>query len=112
MFWVGIQTMVGDTPEFDYYTDSFRVYWEDNSALANSILVYNTGRSVGAVVGLLEQKGGKLAMPDVLITAVGTKVSQCSRSPPRPNPGPLSSALAHTPSSCRHAGGGLGVAAG
>lgn len=67
-------TMVGDTPEFDYYTDSFRVYWEDNSALANSILVYNTGRSVGAVVGLLEQKGGKLAMPDVLITAVGTKV--------------------------------------
>eukprot|EP00873_Tetraselmis_striata_P021949 jgi/Tetstr1/442213/TSEL_030360.t1 len=67
-------TMVGDTAEFDFYTDAFRVYWEDNAALANSTLVYNTGRSVGAVMGLLDEKQGKLAMPDVLITAVGTKV--------------------------------------
>lgn len=50
------------------------MYWEDNAALANSTLVYNTGRSVGAVMGLLDEKQGKLAMPDVLITAVGTKV--------------------------------------
>mmetsp|Transcript_10746 Transcript_10746/g.25503 ORF Transcript_10746/g.25503 Transcript_10746/m.25503 type:complete len:556 (+) Transcript_10746:100-1767(+) len=67
-------TMVGDTPEFDSATDAFRHYWENNSALANSVLVYNTGRSVGQFVSLLAEKEGRLAVPDVLITAVGTKV--------------------------------------
>jgi len=67
-------TMVGDTPEFDAATDAFSHYWEDNSALANSVLVYNTGRSVGAFISLLQEKKGMLAVPDVLITAVGTKV--------------------------------------
>ena len=36
--------------------------------------VYNTGRSLGQFVSLLTEKAGKLALPDVLITAVGTKV--------------------------------------
>ena len=40
--------------------------------------VYNTGRSLGQFVSLLEEKAGKLALPDVLITAVGTKVALTS----------------------------------
>ncbi len=39
--------------------------------------VYNTGRSLGQFVSLLTEKAGKLALPDVLITAVGTKVLLC-----------------------------------
>ena len=40
--------------------------------------VYNTGRSLGQFVSLLTEKAGKLALPDVLITAVGTKVADLS----------------------------------
>ena len=35
--------------------------------------VYNTGRSLGQFVSLMEEKAGGLALPNVLITAVGTK---------------------------------------
>ena len=43
-------------------------------ALANSVLVYNTGRSLGQFVDLMQRCGGRVAVPDVLVTAVGTKV--------------------------------------
>ena len=43
-------------------------------ALAGSLLVYNTGRSLGQFVGLMRSCEGRVAVPDVLITAVGTKV--------------------------------------
>ena len=46
-----------------------------DSALQTTLRqVYNTGRSLGQFVSLLTEKAGKLALPDVLITAVGTKV--------------------------------------
>jgi hypothetical protein len=46
---------------------------ESNAALARSVLVFNTGRSKGQLIWLLKEKP-MLAVPDVLITAVGTKV--------------------------------------
>ena len=49
-------------------------YWEENSALSGCVLVYNTGRSLGSFVSLFQEKAGALALPDILITAVGTKV--------------------------------------
>lgn len=49
-------------------------YWEDNAVLRGGVLVYNTGRSLGQFTHLYADKRGKLALPDVLITAVGTKV--------------------------------------
>ena len=42
-------TMVGDGPEFDAGTLAFRNYWEDTAGLAGGVLVFNTGRSIGAV---------------------------------------------------------------
>jgi hypothetical protein len=48
-------------------------YRESNAALARSVLVFNTGRSKGQLIWLLKEKP-MLAVPDVLITAVGTKV--------------------------------------
>jgi hypothetical protein len=67
-------TMVGEGEEADACTRDFAAYWEDNAALAGGVLVYNTGRSLGQFQGLLEWKAGALPVPDVLITAVGTKV--------------------------------------
>ncbi len=49
-------------------------YWEENAVLRGGVLVYNTGRSLGQFTHLYADKGGRLALPDVLITAVGTKV--------------------------------------
>ena len=48
-------------------------YWEDHAALCGSVLVFNTGRSLGQIRALLDEKR-MLAVPDALITAVGTKV--------------------------------------
>ena len=48
------------------------------SALPHAWQVYNTGRSLGQFISLLTEKAGKLALPDVLITAVGTKVPPSS----------------------------------
>ena len=48
-------------------------YWEEHAALSGSVLVFNTGRSLGQIRSLLTEKQGKLAIPDALITAVGTK---------------------------------------
>lgn len=57
----------------DARTKEFQHYWESSAALARSVLVYNTGRSKGQLIWLLKEKP-MLAVPDVLITAVGTKV--------------------------------------
>lgn len=67
-------TMVGNGHEADAMTRSFTQYWEDNAVLRNSVLVYNTGRSLGQFTSLYQEKAGALALPNVLITAVGTKV--------------------------------------
>ncbi len=67
-------TMVGEGPAADAATQRFCDYWEDTASLAGSVLVYNTGRSLGQFTGLWAEKRGALALPDVLITAVGTKV--------------------------------------
>lgn len=75
--------MVGETPAADAATQEFCDYWENNAVLAGSVLVYNTGRSLGQFVSLLEQKAGALAVPDVLITAVGTKA--CCYATSRPS---------------------------
>lgn len=48
-------------------------YWESSACLARSVLVYNTGRSKGQLIWLLKEKP-MLVVPDVLITAVGTKI--------------------------------------
>eukprot|EP00879_Flechtneria_rotunda_P014431 GHRR01015079.1.p1 GENE.GHRR01015079.1~~GHRR01015079.1.p1 ORF type:complete len:701 (+),score=242.04 GHRR01015079.1:231-2333(+) len=57
----------------DNRTKEFQEYWESSAALARSVLVYNTGRSKGQLIWLLKEKP-MLAVPDVLITAVGTKI--------------------------------------
>ncbi|KAA6421813.1 MAG: hypothetical protein FRX49_08132 [Trebouxia sp. A1-2] len=67
-------TMVGNGHEADAMTYNFKQYWEDNAALRNSVLVYNTGRSLGQFTSLYQEKAGALALPNVLITAVGTKI--------------------------------------
>lgn len=55
-------------------TGRFATYWEDRAALTGSFLVFNTGRSYGQVMGLLEHMTGTLPIPDAIITAVGTKI--------------------------------------
>ncbi|GLC57318.1 hypothetical protein PLESTB_001211200 [Pleodorina starrii] len=69
-------TMIGDMASPDAFTSSHRFaeYWENSASLAGSLLVYNTGRSLGQFVDLMKKCDGKLAIPDVVITAVGTKV--------------------------------------
>ena len=84
-------TMVGEGPDADAATQRFCCYWEDSAALAGSVLVYNTGRSLGQFTGLWAEKGGALALPDVLITAVGTKAR---RNTPNPKPHTLLATIA------------------
>eukprot|EP00878_Enallax_costatus_P027127 GHUV01029177.1.p1 GENE.GHUV01029177.1~~GHUV01029177.1.p1 ORF type:complete len:269 (+),score=87.22 GHUV01029177.1:281-1087(+) len=43
-------------------------------APAGGLIVYNTGRSIGMVEGLLAKKSGIMPWPAAIITAVGTKV--------------------------------------
>lgn len=69
-------TMVGESPAADAATAAFSSYWENTATLAGGVLVYNTGRSLGQVQQLLESKQDTLALPNVVITAVGTKVGQ------------------------------------
>ncbi len=73
-------TMVGETDFADECMQQFTNYWNDTAALAGSVLVYNTGRSLGSFKQLYKQKNNKLCLPDVLITAVGTKVCSTGRS--------------------------------
>jgi hypothetical protein len=57
----------------------FREYWENTAALCSSILVYNTGRSIGQLTGLMDQRKDCMVVPDAIITAVGTKVFLLNR---------------------------------
>ncbi len=95
-------TMVGDGDWADTATQEFGVEWLRAGARCSSVAtctrchvsvsrvhglpqiqvvshtprqVYNTGRSLGQFISLLTEKAGKLALPDALITAVGTKVT-------------------------------------
>lgn len=68
-------TMVGNGEEADAMTQAFTDHWESNAVLRRSVLVYNTGRSLGQIISLFQEKAGALALPHVLITAVGTKAS-------------------------------------
>lgn len=63
-------TMIGD----DAATAAFRDYWETQALTRGSLLVYNTGRAVDKFQELCQQKQHCLAMPDVLMSSVGTKV--------------------------------------
>lgn len=47
---------------------------EDTASLGGSVLVLNTGRSKGQLMSLLERKDDIIAVPDVIVTAVGTKI--------------------------------------
>jgi hydroxymethylpyrimidine pyrophosphatase-like HAD family hydrolase len=67
-------TLVGDTPEADAATASFRDYWDSHARLAGGVLVFNTGRSIGQVMSLLRDKAAHMPHPDVIVTAVGTKI--------------------------------------
>jgi sucrose-6F-phosphate phosphohydrolase len=67
-------TLIGDGPEFDEGTHEFKQYWEDSAGLAGGLLVFNTGRSIGQVVALFTEKAGYMAIPNYIITAVGTKI--------------------------------------
>lgn len=63
-------TMVGD----DSSTAAFKTYWEDVAVLRGGVLVYNTGRSLDSFLSLMREKSSCLAHPDILISAVGTKI--------------------------------------
>lgn len=67
-------TMIGTGDDAYASSQRFTHYWENNPSLVGSVLVYNTGRSLGQFVELLKTCDGQVAVPDVLITAVGTKV--------------------------------------
>ena len=67
-------TLVGTSEESAGVTARFAKYWEERASLTGSFLVYNTGRSLGQMTGLLESLEGILPIPDALITAVGTKI--------------------------------------
>ena len=73
--------MVGNGEEADAMTQAFTDYWENNAVMRHSILVYNTGRSLGQITSLFQEKAGALALPNVLISAVGTKACPNSLSP-------------------------------
>ncbi|GFH15665.1 uncharacterized protein HaLaN_11934, partial [Haematococcus lacustris] len=68
-------TMIGEHGDPSQYASSrrFREYWENGPALAGSLLVYNTGRSMGQVREMLKNVPD-VATPDAMIVAVGTKV--------------------------------------
>ncbi len=63
-------TMIGD----DAATAAFRDYWETQALTRGSLLVYNTGRAVDKFQELCQEKQHCLAMPDVLMSSVGTKL--------------------------------------
>ena len=68
-------TMVGK-PEVgaDDATAAFTDWWRRFAVPAGGRLVFNTGRAVDLVEELLQEKNHCLAVPDILITGVGTKM--------------------------------------
>ena len=93
--------MVGDGDTADAMTQDFATYWESNASLAGGVLVYNTGRSLGGFISLLQEKKGALALPDVLITAVGTKACLLPLLPCPQTQASLLSAHAPPPVACQ-----------
>ncbi|KAK2076311.1 hypothetical protein QBZ16_000835 [Prototheca wickerhamii] len=63
-------TLIGD----DAATAAFRDWWQERALAAGSRLAYNTGRSLELFLDLLASKRGLLPPPDVLISAVGTRL--------------------------------------
>eukprot|EP00879_Flechtneria_rotunda_P013041 GHRR01013620.1.p1 GENE.GHRR01013620.1~~GHRR01013620.1.p1 ORF type:complete len:568 (+),score=192.54 GHRR01013620.1:869-2572(+) len=58
----------------DDATYSASLHFHQYVAPAGGLLVYNTGRSIGMVEGLLAKKKGVMPWPTAVITAVGTKI--------------------------------------
>jgi sucrose-6F-phosphate phosphohydrolase len=63
-------TLVGD----DEATLNFTEWWRSTGGPAGGRLVYNTGRALQLFLELLETKTHCLPEPDMLISAVGTKI--------------------------------------
>lgn len=68
----------------NFSSEGFETQIDTEYYIALRAQVYNTGRSLGQFVSLMEEKAGGLALPDVLITAVGTKVRFAEPPPPPP----------------------------
>lgn len=68
-------TMVGD----DASTAAFKEAWLSQHVLRGSALVYSTGRTLPQFLQLLEEKQDVLLPPDVLVSAVGTKIYLVNR---------------------------------
>ena len=77
-------TLVGEGPEADTATAAFRDYWDGRGRLAGGVLVFNTGRSIGQVMSLLKEKAALMPLPDVIVTAVGTKIFRRRVREPQP----------------------------
>jgi hydroxymethylpyrimidine pyrophosphatase-like HAD family hydrolase len=91
-------TLVGDTPEADAATSAFRDYWDSHARLAGGVLVFNTGRSIGQVMSLLRDKAAHMPHPDVIVTAVGTKIF--TRKPHAPAPAVAGSGAGASAEAC------------
>ncbi|KAL4859929.1 Fumarylacetoacetase [Chlorella vulgaris] len=63
-------TMVGD----DEATAAFSTWWQAEAVPAGGRLVYNTGRALDLFEQLLGEKGGCMAEPDMLVSAIGTRI--------------------------------------
>jgi hydroxymethylpyrimidine pyrophosphatase-like HAD family hydrolase len=62
--------MIGD----DAGTAAFRQWWHEEGVPAGGRLVYNTGRALDLFEQLLQDKGQVLPEPDMLISAIGTRI--------------------------------------
>lgn len=63
-------TLIGD----DAATAAFQHWWLDQGVAAGGRLVANTGRALDLFLRLLEEKGHVMPQPDLLISALGTRV--------------------------------------
>ncbi|KAL4425696.1 hypothetical protein ABPG75_009712 [Micractinium tetrahymenae] len=63
-------TMIGD----DAATAAFTRWWQEEAVPAGGRLVFNTGRALDLFQALLVEKGDVLAQPDMLISAIGTRI--------------------------------------
>ncbi|KAL4445901.1 hypothetical protein ABPG77_009100 [Micractinium sp. CCAP 211/92] len=63
-------TMIGD----DAATAAFTRWWQEEAVPAGGRLVFNTGRALDLFQALLVEKGDLMAQPDMLISAIGTRI--------------------------------------